>query len=240
MILAAGKGRRLGELGRTRAKCMLRVDGTPLIERIVSNLYTAGVRSLVVNLHHRGDEVKAHLDSLSYSDLQLAFSKEDGLLGTGGAIKNAKDHIFGCRDLLVHNGDIFWEGDLRSIIDEHQRSGADATLLVGEATENRALLFDERGYLRAWTDGESCLGGPCPEGSRLLGYRGIQILSAKFYDVMEEQGRVFSLVDTWLLALEKGFDIGSYETRQALWMDIGTPERLRRLRRTLAQRRGRS
>jgi NDP-sugar pyrophosphorylase family protein len=58
LILAAGMGRRLGELTRDRTKCMLTINGITLIERLLRQLSHAGICRVVIVIGYFGEKVK--------------------------------------------------------------------------------------------------------------------------------------------------------------------------------------
>jgi 1L-myo-inositol 1-phosphate cytidylyltransferase len=60
LIVAAGQGTRLREKGEV--KPLIRIDGAPLIERVISRLRKAGVGDIFVVSGYRGDELRAELD----------------------------------------------------------------------------------------------------------------------------------------------------------------------------------
>ena len=60
MILAAGRGTRLGALGRTTPKVLVEIGGQPLLARQLSYLAEAGVERVVVNAHHLAEQIIRH------------------------------------------------------------------------------------------------------------------------------------------------------------------------------------
>ena len=61
IILAAGMGRRLGQLTKDNTKCMVKVNGTRLIDRLLGQLSGLGLARIVVVTGYKGDELKAHI-----------------------------------------------------------------------------------------------------------------------------------------------------------------------------------
>lgn len=62
IILAAGMGRRLGELTRTQTKCMVEVGGTRLIDRLLTQLSTLPLTRIVVVVGYQADGLRKHID----------------------------------------------------------------------------------------------------------------------------------------------------------------------------------
>ena len=61
MILAAGKGSRMGPLGENRPKALLEVAGKPLIQHHIEKLIKVGFNRIVINVSHLGNQIEAFL-----------------------------------------------------------------------------------------------------------------------------------------------------------------------------------
>jgi MurNAc alpha-1-phosphate uridylyltransferase len=114
MILAAGRGERLRPLTDTTPKPLLEVRGRPLIAHQLQWLRDAGVRDVVINLHHLGEQIEAFCGDGSAFGLSIRYSPETELLETGGGIQNALP-LLGPDPFLILNGDIFTSFPLESI-----------------------------------------------------------------------------------------------------------------------------
>jgi NDP-sugar pyrophosphorylase family protein len=135
MILAAGYGTRLGELGRARPKPMLPVVGAPLVKWAVLFLRHHGIREIAINLHHKGEQIEAELGDGSSLGVAIAYSREEGqILGTGGGLRHARALIDDGHDtaIVVMNAKLLVELDLRAVVEEHRARGAEATMVVRE------------------------------------------------------------------------------------------------------------
>lgn len=65
IILAAGMGRRLGELTRQNTKCMVRVNGTTLIDRLLTQLSRLSLNRVVIVVGYKGEELRRYIGALS-------------------------------------------------------------------------------------------------------------------------------------------------------------------------------
>ena len=107
MILAAGKGSRMGTISHHTPKPLVRVGGRTMIDRALDHIRCADLGPTVVNTHHLGSKIEEHLTALAQEG-QVVFSDERAsLLETGGGVKKAlpmmqKDRI------IVINGDAVW------------------------------------------------------------------------------------------------------------------------------------
>jgi NDP-sugar pyrophosphorylase family protein len=129
MILAAGFGSRLRPLTDRTPKPLIEVAGQPLIAYSFALLRAAGIGEVIINLHHRGDEIRAALGDGSGYGIAITYSVEDPILDTGGAIKKAQPFLQG-GPFVVLNADIVCDVDLREVIAWHAARGALATMVL--------------------------------------------------------------------------------------------------------------
>jgi CTP:phosphocholine cytidylyltransferase-like protein len=129
MILAAGLGTRLRPLTETTPKPLLPVGGTPLIVWNLLLLRAGGIREVIINLHYLGSMIEAALGDGSRWDMQIAYSYEPELLGTGGGLKKAEEFFEG-ESFLVMNGDTLTNVDLPALQEFHRSQAGVATLVL--------------------------------------------------------------------------------------------------------------
>src|SRR5579864_7198157 len=132
MVLAAGLGTRLRPLTDDRPKALVQVGGKTLLEIALARLKRAGVREVMVNVHHFADLVVDFLKKHDFG-MRVEVSREDGeLLDTGGGLKKAAWFFLETPDqpFLLHNVDVISDIDLPRMAMEHRRCGALATLAV--------------------------------------------------------------------------------------------------------------
>ena len=110
VILAGGLGKRLRPLTSDRPKPMIQINNTPIIELQVKWLKKFGITDIIVLVGHLKEKIKHHLADGEKFGVNISYIEENVPLGTGGALKNAKDHIIknGNSDsgFFVINGDI--------------------------------------------------------------------------------------------------------------------------------------
>ncbi len=110
VILAGGLGKRLRPLTSDRPKPMIQINKTPIIELQVKWLKKFGITDIIVLVGHLREKIKHHLADGKKFGVNISYIEENVPLGTGGALKNAKDHIIqnGNPDsgFFVINGDI--------------------------------------------------------------------------------------------------------------------------------------
>lgn len=110
VILAGGLGKRLRPLTSDRPKPMIQINNTPIIELQVKWLKKCGITDIIVLVGHLREKIKHHLADGKKFGVNISYIEENVPLGTGGALKNAKDPIIqnGNSDsgFFVINGDI--------------------------------------------------------------------------------------------------------------------------------------
>jgi N-acetyl-alpha-D-muramate 1-phosphate uridylyltransferase len=234
MILAAGLGTRLGDIGRHTPKALVDVAGITAIERVARRLTQAGADRLIINVHHHADRIIEYIRSRDGFGVDVLFSHEkDAPLETGGGIMQARGLFRGDAPFFVHNVDVLCDADLAALYAAHcQDESADrpriATLAVSRRTTRRYLVFDD-GCLRGRHDTDNPDGGAPGEH---LAFAGIHVIAPRFFDLVTERG-AFSVLDVYLRLAGEGHRIAAHDIGDATWLEIGTPERLATARRLL-------
>ena len=143
MILAAGRGTRLGSLGRRVAKALVEVGGEPLLARQLRYLRASGVEQAVVNASHLADQIESFAAGWSGGP-RLEVSIEAEPLGTAGGVRAALDR-FSDEPILVLYGDVIAREGLGPLGDLHRREQPFATIAVyhsGGAEEKGVVDLD--------------------------------------------------------------------------------------------------
>lgn len=126
MLLAAGLGSRLRPLTDLCAKPLVPVGDRPVLAHILERLRAGGVDRIVVNVHHRADDVRAFVRG---DGGKIGLSEERDLLGTAGGVARAAS-LLGGGDIVVWNADILASVDVRALVQAHGANPAGATLVV--------------------------------------------------------------------------------------------------------------
>ena len=128
-LLAAGVGSRLRPITDTTPKCMLVIDGRPLLDIWLDAFDRAGVDEVLVNLHHLPDVIQGHLAARTAPPVvRTVFEPE--LLGSAGTLRANRQWVEEEGFFLACNADNLTDFDVRSLIDSHREHGAIATLTV--------------------------------------------------------------------------------------------------------------
>ena len=102
VILAAGKGTRMGRLTADTPKPMLPLGGKPMLEHILDRLRAAGIRRVLLVIGYRGDLIRAHFAGYP---LTIEYREQEVANGTGSAALLARDFV-GADAFVLTFGDI--------------------------------------------------------------------------------------------------------------------------------------
>jgi mannose-1-phosphate guanylyltransferase len=136
-LLAAGLGTRLAPLTDHTPKCMLPIDGRPLLDIWLDEFDRAGVDEVLVNLHSHADVVRDHLARRAGPPHVVTFFEPE-LLGSAGTLLARRDWVEGEEFFLACNADNLTDLDLTSLIEFHRQGDAVATLTLFHAPQPSA------------------------------------------------------------------------------------------------------
>ncbi len=215
LILAAGYGERLRPLTLRTPKPLLEVGEVSLLERHLTNLVNAGVRSIVVNVSWLGDQIADFIGDGSRWNASIRLSREgDTPLETGGGMRHALP-LLGPEPFLVVNGDIICDFPF-------------ARLTKLKPTDCHLVLVDNPAHNPA---GDFGLAGEQLTNEPTWTYSGIGVFHPRLIG-NEPKQTAFSVVPAIRAAADAGRATGEHHAGQ--WLDIGTPERLEDARTLLA------
>jgi mannose-1-phosphate guanylyltransferase len=131
VVLCAGLGTRLRPLTGLVPKPAVPVCNVPLIRHALGLLAGAGIRRVVVNLHHLPEVMEAVARAAAAElGLELAVSREPVIAGTGGALREARPLLLGAEAVVVLNGDVLFDVDVGAALSAHRATGALATMAL--------------------------------------------------------------------------------------------------------------
>ena len=130
VIMAGGKGTRLGALTRDVPKPLMKVAGRAILEWIVLGLVGDGIRTIYVSVNHRADQVIEAIGDGSALGCEITYLRESAEkpLGTSGSLTLIEE--LPTEPMIVMNGDLMVEFDASLLLERHKASGADVTIGV--------------------------------------------------------------------------------------------------------------
>ena len=212
MILAAGRGERMGNLTQNCPKPLLKVKGRCLIDWHLIKLFEAGFKDIVINVAYLSKEIIEFVGDGSKWCLNISISEEEQALETAGGIKKAIKHL-GSEPFVVINADIFSDYNYKNLKNrslENKKMGH--LVLVNNPEHN------PKGDFGIMDDGILTMNSERP-----LTFSGIAIYDPKFFSELAE-GNKIKLAPILEIAINKKCIQG--ELFDGLWSDVGTPERL--------------
>lgn len=234
MVLAAGFGTRLAPLTDTIPKPLAPVAGRPFLDYVLAFLRAAGIREVVINLHHLGERIEAHVGDGSRHGLAVRYSREAAILDTAGGIKHAEALLAG-ESFIVANGDSLFETDLGAMVDFHRARGGIGTMALradAEAAGYGVVEIDDDDRVRR------LVGRPAtPAPARLRGFMfpGLHVLEPEIFRHIELGVPAGIVKVTYPAILEKGIALYGWVS-DGRWLNIDTPAGLAAADRELRMR----
>ena len=215
MILAAGRGERLLPLTESIPKPLIPISSEPIIVHQIRWLHRAGIKEIVINLHHLRDQIIDRLGSGGDLGVRIQYIHEDTLLDTGGGVKNALP-LLGNEPFLVLNGDIWTNFPFRQLTSISPKA---AHLILVNKPSNRSQgdFYLEDEFVRRGIN----------ETNNLV-FSGIAVVSANAFSNCSK--RIFSIAKDVYFPLSKNNAITG-EIFDGTWFDIGTHAQLKAVRR---------
>jgi len=234
MVLAAGLGTRLRPITYAMPKPMAPVLNRPVMEHIVRLLARHGFDEAIANLHWFPETIEGHFGDGSAFGVELAYSREEALLGTSGGVRNAAGFLGD--SFLVISGDALTDIDLgamRAFHESHDGIATLATKRVGDTSQFGVAITGADGRIQGFQE------KPDPsEALSDLANCGIYMFRAEVFDYFPAPGASKAAgegdtagfadwaMDVFPALLENDVPFYSHEIDD-YWNDIGNLDELR-------------
>jgi mannose-1-phosphate guanylyltransferase len=220
LILAGGEGTRLRPLTSNVPKPVVPLVDQPFIGYMFEWLRSHGVDDVIMSCGFLADGVRNVLGDGSGFGIRLRYVEEPKPLGTGGALKFAEDLLD--ERFFMLNGDVLTDIDLTRQLEQHERTGARATLaLIGVEDPSAYGLVRRRADLSV-TEFLEKPGQDQALDTNLVN-AGAYILQREILAEMAPAGTNISIErDVFPKLVDRG--LYGYEAH-GYWLDIGTPSR---------------
>jgi D-glycero-alpha-D-manno-heptose 1-phosphate guanylyltransferase len=220
VILAGGRGSRLGELTKDLPKPMVPVGGRPFLEHLLDYWQKEGVGHFILAVGYKQEMIRARFGE-RYQDSKITYSAENTFLGTGGGLLIALDCLQTDDPFLILNGDTYFEVKLKTFLEFHREKKAEFTFSL------REMRSPDR-YEGIQTDAEGRIGRFVPREERradLPVNGGVYLGERRIFDgIPFEAGKNCSMekdiAPYWCRAGKKIYGMLS----GGRFIDIGTPE----------------
>jgi NDP-sugar pyrophosphorylase family protein len=216
VILCGGFGKRLQTIVKDIPKPMAKIKRRPFLDILIDFIASYGFKHFILCTGYKAGVIERYYKQKT-NKLTIEFSREKKPLGTGGAIKNAKNYIKS-NPFLVANGDSFCKINLKEFVDFHLKKKA----LISIAVTNTDIC-DDYGVI-AINDLQRIV----EFDEKAKGYKnrlinaGFYLLQREVFSLMPGEGNFSIERDLFPKIIKK--DLYAFETQESV-IDIGTPER---------------
>jgi len=224
LILAGGKGTRLGEHTHRIPKPMVEVGGKPILLHQIELLKSYRITDITILVNHLSETIIEYFGDGSNLGVTITYHNEKEPLGTAGGLKDIESKI--SEDFLLIYGDVMINIDLNRLIEFHHKSDSDCTLVIhpnDHPQDSDLVDIDDNGRVIAFHS------KPHEEGKyyRNLVNAGLYILSPTILKFLKK-GRKADFGQDIFPAIYKKINMYGYNTAEYL-KDMGTPGRLERV-----------
>jgi NDP-sugar pyrophosphorylase family protein len=220
MVLSAGYGTRLWPLTEDRTKPAIPILGKPLVGYVAEYLSQFGCNEIIVNLHHRPESVRAALGDGRQFGVHLQYVEEPEILGTSGALDNARD-LLENETFVVVNGKIITDIDLNAAFVTHRERKALATLVLlpNRKRERFSVVNTANGLITGFGGMPNANSAGTP-----LMFTGIQILEPEIFEFIPRGVFSHSTTDVYPRAIAEGRPIAAH-VGEGKWFELSTIQR---------------
>jgi dTDP-glucose pyrophosphorylase len=225
ILLAAGRGKRLGALTESTPKPLLEVGGRPIIVHILDGLMAAGIREFAIVTGYLGEKLQAGLGNGAQSGVTIRYFRQDELEGTARALALGREFagderfFFGWGDILVR------PENCRAVI--RKARFADGAIAVNEVDDpwaGGAVYVDDDFRVTRMVEKPA-------QGSSGTRWNnaGFGVLGPEIWPLIEALGPSargeYELPEAIVGLVAQGLDVRAAPV-EGPWFDIGTPENL--------------
>ena len=222
LLLAAGIGSRLLPVTATTPKCLVVINGRPLLDYWLELLFGAGIERVLVNTHWLAEQVNAYVKASRWPS-RIDLVHEGELLGTGGTVLANREWFQGRPFMLAH-ADNLTDFDVAGLIAAHRTrpSGHLMTMLGFRTDDPRScgiLELDDRRTVVAFHEKVEHPPGNLANGA-------VYVFEPEIIDAIAGRGN--PVVDLSTEVIPGFIDRILCVETNAYHRDIGTPESLHR------------
>lgn len=213
VVLAAGFATRMVPLSHDMPKALMPLWGKPMLQHVLEQLASWGVKDVVINCHHQPSEILAFARRFKHPEFRVALSFEPEILGTGGALRRM-EWFFDDEPFWLLNADIACDLDPGDLIQAHQAGRNLATLWMHPSRGPRTVEM-ERSIITNFRSAS-------PGGNGAFTFCGLHLVSPQVLKFLPAEGFA-SIIAAYEKAMQRGHRVKGVCLDDAYWADIGTP-----------------
>lgn len=215
VVLAAGFGSRLRPLSEKTPKPLVNFLDTCALEYNLFALKNLGIEQLGVNAHYLASQVQSFIEKRPF-DLDIFYSFEKELLGTGGCYNGFRDWL-GDDHLIVLNGDVIADFNLEAWIEDFEQNGQGA---LASLVCLKNVVAGENGLNRETNSGNiTGLKLPLREGETYVNFACAQVLTPEIFEIMPKSGAFGIFESVYVPLFSDAKKIHSY-LHEGFWHDL--------------------
>lgn len=225
LIFSAGLGTRFKPWTDHHPKALAMVNGKPILQRNIEYLQQFGIRDVIVNVHHFGEQIVAAVKQHQGWGSRVTISDEsDEVLETGGGLLKAKPLFQPGKRFVTCNADILTDLDISKLLAFHIQTQSLISFGITDRKTSRNFLFDEENILCGWINQKTGEEKIVRTGKQLRekAYSCVVVFEYNVYSLIRQTGK-FSLTEMYL-DLAKDHKISGYNHTGDRWVDVGKPE----------------
>ena len=213
VIMAGGKGTRLGKYTKNCPKPLLPVNGKPMLEQIIESAKLQGFERFVISINYLGQMIEDYFNDGEKWNVKIDYIKEDKPLGTAGALRllSPKPKL----PIVVSNCDIITDIHYGELLNFHNNHNADATMAV-------RIHEWENPYGVVQTKGIDILNFKEKPVVRSTINAGVYVLEPSVIDDITKD-KIFDMPNLFEKLKKKNLRTIVYPVHE-LWLDVGRPE----------------
>jgi len=218
VIMAGGRGTRLGKLTDNTPKPMIKVAGRPILERLVLHLVGFGIQRIFLSINYLGHVIEEHFQDGKRFGCEIEYLREEEPLCTGGALALLPQKP--SDPLIVMNGDLVTQVNLDQMLAFHSSGEFVATMGVrgyshqvpfgcAEVKNGRLTRLEEKPLITRWINA----------GTYVLSPQVVNRIPKKY----------FPITDLFEGCIERSESVGAFPI-EGDWIDVGQREQLNQAR----------
>ena len=129
LVLAAGRGSRLGKITENLPKPLVEVKNKPVIDYLIRKLIDLNVSEIFINMHYKHELLEKFILESKYKT-KITLIYEPKLLGTAGTLKSLIDEL-STEDFIVMHADNYFQDDLKILKEKHLATDSDYLITLG-------------------------------------------------------------------------------------------------------------
>lgn len=218
VIMAGGRGTRLGKLTEHTPKPMIKVAGRPILERLVLHLVGFGIQRIFLSINYLGHVIEEHFQDGKRFGCEIEYLREEEPLCTGGALALLPQKP--SNPLIVMNGDLVTQVNLDQMLAFHSAGNFVATVGVrgyshqvpfgcADVKNGRLTRLEEKPLITRWINA----------GTYVLSPQVVNRIPKKY----------FPITDLFEGCIERNESVGAFPI-EGDWIDVGQREQLNQAR----------